>query len=300
MTSVFSFSVQSLSPHVLPCSGPFPKLSIPQAPRSGTASSAALWLSPPPPRSCFSHKGPQPNQAPGEMAGATSQLRHFMDWSWGGGGQGAPITHARTCSKANLYVPLRLSRWRNVRTHCKAANRAAGGSPPGQAERAGAGAQRKPSTCTPCLAAGSGEHTSGLCPRLVSPQLLQVKSSRKKLEQSLWLCWPCPCSRVERVSCLGSQAGRRALLREHLPPGWCPGHLAVGELCLQGQGRRMSVVPPLHEREHSEGRRARLRGAELCRVLLLADGVRHYPSLQERGEGPVKPSWALISQLVHS
>lgn len=62
----------------------------------------------------------------------------------------------------------------------------------------------------------------------------------------------------------------------------------------------MSVVPPLHERERSEGRRARLRGAELCRVLLLADGVQHDPALQERGEGPVKPSWTLISRLVHS
>lgn len=96
------------------------------------------------------------------------------------GGQGAPITHAHTCSKANLYLPLQLSRWRNVRTHRKAANRTAGGSPPGQAEQAGAGARYKPSTCTPHLAAGSGEHTSGLCARLVSPHLLQVKSTGER------------------------------------------------------------------------------------------------------------------------
>lgn len=39
-----------------------------------------------------------------------------------------------------------------------------------------------PSTCTPRLTAVHGEHMSGLCPRLVSPYVLQVKNTRKNLD----------------------------------------------------------------------------------------------------------------------
>ena len=60
------------------------------------------------------------------------------------------------------------------------------------------------------------------------------------------------------------------------------------------------VMPPLHEREHPEGCRAQLRGAELCRALMLAAGVQHDPALQERGAGPAMPLWALVSWLVCS
>lgn len=44
----------------------------------------------------------------------------------------------------------------------------------------------------------------------------------------------------------------------------------------------MVVMPLLHEQEPAEGRGAQLRGAELCRALLLAQ--------RERGAGLPRPS----------
>lgn len=136
------FSLSLCTPHPLtPCPAlpwPLPP-AWPQAPRSGSASSAALQHHPLP-RSCFFWKAPRPNPAPAEVTRPPASSG--APWA-GAAGAGSPH-HTHTCCKANLYLPLRLSRWRNVRTHDKAANRAAGGSPPGPAERQELGLSASP------------------------------------------------------------------------------------------------------------------------------------------------------------
>lgn len=121
----------SPSPHATPC----PAL----APSPSSAPSSQEWLcllgcpaASPPATLLLLLEGTTAKPCSSRGDGATSQLRRSMGWSWGGR---EPPSHTHTCCKANLYLPLRLSRWRNVRTHDKAANRAAGGSPPGPAER---------------------------------------------------------------------------------------------------------------------------------------------------------------------
>lgn len=201
------FPEQSPSPHVLPCPGPLPWLSIPKPPAVALPP-RLLPCSLPPAMLLHLLQGTTAQTRSRGEDGGHHQLQRFVSWSWGGG-QGAPITHARTCSKANLYLPLRLSRWRNVRTHGKAANRTAGGSPRGQAEQAGARARRKSG------AAGSRERASGLCPMLVSPHLLQLKSSGKNGAKPLALA-ALPSQRAALL--LLQQAGRvRSLAGGGLP-----------------------------------------------------------------------------------
>lgn len=154
-TSIFSCSIQSPSSHVLPC------------PNSSHASSIALRLSPrcapaSPVRDC-----------------SRNQLQddggcHQSAWEFQGpelAGRGPSITRTPTCSKANLYLPLRLSQWRSVRTHCRKGT-ITGGSP---------GGQQSPAPAPHASLQGMGS-TSGLCPRLVSPYVLQVKNTQKKID----------------------------------------------------------------------------------------------------------------------
>lgn len=135
------FSLSLCTPHPLtPC----PAL----APSPSSAPSSQEWLcllccpaASPPATLLLLVEGTTAKPCSSRGDGATSQLRRSMGWSWGGR---EPPSHTHTCCKANLYLPLRLSRWRNVRTHGKAANRAAGGSPPGPAERQELGLSASP------------------------------------------------------------------------------------------------------------------------------------------------------------
>jgi len=146
---------------------PLPPARSPPRPRNSNAFLAAL-SQPPLPRSCLFCKGPQQNQALGEKSGANSQLGHFMHWTWAGSPH-----YTRTYLQQSQFIPPPAA----VSVE-KCQDSVQGSEPrcrwePSRPSRAGSSAY------TPCLTAGSGEHTRALYPRLVSPHLLQVKAPGK-------------------------------------------------------------------------------------------------------------------------
>lgn len=177
--SLFLCLKEECSP--FPCALPIPScLALPWPLSPSSQEWLCLLICPttsPLPCSCFFWKAPQPNPAPAEVTAPPASSG--TPWARAGGAWSPHHTHTQTCSKANLYLPPWLSQWRNVRTHSKAANRAAGGSPPSPAERQELGLSASLHPVPHCR---EWEHTSGIWPRLVSPLLLQVNSARKTLE----------------------------------------------------------------------------------------------------------------------
>lgn len=146
-------SAQKEECSLFPCALPIPFCLVlpwplppgrPQAPRSGSASSAALQ---PHPLQCLSlsWKAPRPNPAPAEVTGPPASSG--TPWA-GAGGRGAPITRTHLQQSQFMPPPEAVSMEK-----CQDSRQ--GSEPccwwePSQASReAGAGVQCKPRACTP-------------------------------------------------------------------------------------------------------------------------------------------------------
>lgn len=169
------FSLSLCTPHpLMPC------LALPWPLPPSSQEWLCLLICPttsPLPCSRFFWKAPQPNPAPAKVTGPPASSG--TPWARAGGAWSPHHTHTHRLAAKPIYTSPRGCQWRNVRTHSKAANRAAGGSPPSPAERQELGLSASLHPVPHCR---EWEHTSGIWPRLVSPLLLQVNSARKTLE----------------------------------------------------------------------------------------------------------------------
>lgn len=172
---VFSPSLCLPIPSRLALPWPLPP-ARPQAPRSGSASSAALQHHPLP-RSCFLWKAPQPNPAPAEVTGPPASSG--APWA-GAGGAGSPH-HTHTLAAKPIYTSpcVCLDGEMSGLTARQRTVLLVGALPARQRGRSWGSVRAQGLHPVPRCR----EHTTGICPRLVSPHLLQVKSTRKNLER---------------------------------------------------------------------------------------------------------------------